>query len=410
MPNTETKNTETANTAKNNKRKKHVLFAIGTLAILFIGYLVQRKPNYLESAWSKMGTLGANFDGAKILGSTLVAAKELALTPNTINIGLMAAAPVALYHKYTLPKHKQLEDAKLSHQYNYSEMDQYFTKGLKYLSADKSSDEKHSVKPNYLESADSFRKARMLLEQIKFDAEGEIFKKERQCCCLYNEAVCLFFLGIYSGNERNPLENLNKILEINPKHREALNLRGLIFFKSAEKYQEAKNDFSASLQILPGQNDVYVCSLAAQAQLLKRSEQKPIDSTDLQTIQKAILVHIKFSDPIFTNTLLKIYAEALYDQNNLKDAKKYLDKLYEAIPKNPETYEEQIAIKKFQKKICEQLVKQKQSNQHSATSFSLGSGDKSIDIAQEILEIDKKINALQEEISLKERFFPSLSL
>ncbi len=188
------------------------------------------------------------------------------------------------------------------------------------------------------------------------------FKKQRERSCLYNEALALFFMGVYDHSNLevdSALPKLTKILTDRPNDREACNLRGLIHLK-LQKFEEAKKDFSHSLNKLNAQNDVYICLLYAQSQLSPQAAEQQ-ESKETEQLSQAdcyayILKHIKIPclEGIFTNEMLCIHATVLCAKGKYEDAAKQAEAAFDRTPKNPSAYQEQVRILTLLKSIYEQ--------------------------------------------------------
>lgn len=123
-----------------------------------------------------------------------------------------------------------------------------------------------------------------------------------------------------------------------------------------------------------------------------------------------IINHIRIpcSEPFYTNTILKIHAQALFHQKKFQEAIQRTTDLYDRIPKNPGTYTEQVELLQLQKHIYQQWIKDVSDDKYSATNFSLGSAPKKVsttkpDRAAMIKALDEKISSLQEEVRFQAR-------
>lgn len=109
---------------------------------------------------------------------------------------------------------------------------------------------------NFFEAAKAFRQAALCLKKHSGYLKYSVLS-EKLIELNFFEAKSLFRIGKYTDEKQiYALEILNNVLEIEPKHKEALNLRGIINFLK-EKSELAKNDFSISLKLDSTQSDIF---------------------------------------------------------------------------------------------------------------------------------------------------------
>ncbi len=179
------------------------------------------------------------------------------LNPNNLSVWIPLLSPIAAQPVYSL-FNRLREERDYAHQQETAERQRIHQEIEKSIKQGESA----FSEQDYLTAAHAFRQVRILCQPLQ-----EIDTSLLQLQSLYKEAKAYFCMRQFGVAE----ELLSEILRQDTKNQDALNLRGLIYFKMSESYlakndlnhafplrELAKLDFAASLKGSASQSDIYI--------------------------------------------------------------------------------------------------------------------------------------------------------